>query len=389
MIDARLLSKTLSEPGYALTLDERAWTSLLTIAHAERLTASLAWRLEGLPIPRKAAAILTDARANAETARTHALWEAEMARRSLAHLDLPIILLKGTAFAAAGLDAARGRLIGDLDILVPRARLDAVEAALLGAGWEWVKPDPYDDAYYRQHMHELPPLIHRARDRMIDVHHTILPLTARVTPDAAALIADAVPLLPPSRLREGPGVGLAFDQSLGSGSATPPSLPGGLPPAIHQAALPPAGGRGMLYTLSPPDMIIHAVAHLFADGDLAGGLRNLWDIDRLIREQGDAPDYWPKLTERARLHGLVPHTSRALRLAQHLFATPVDPYLAYEARRGDVFYMGRLLARNGWGQETRKILRFAFYIRSHWLRMPPLMLAKHLWTKWRKARAKP
>ena len=343
MIDARLLTKTLSEPSYALKLDERGWTSLLTIAHGERLTASLAWRLEGLPIPAKAADILAEAKANAETARTHALWEAEMARRALAPLDVPIILLKGTAFAAAGLDAARGRLIGDLDILVPRARLDVVEAALLGAGWEWVKPDAYDDAYYRQYMHELPPLIHRERDRMIDVHHTILPLTARVTPDAEALIADAVPLAPP-----------------------------------------PAGGRGTLYTLSPQDMIIHAVAHLFADGDLGGGLRNLWDIDRLIREQGDAPDYWPKLTERARLHGLVPHTSRALRLAQHLFATPVDPYLAYQARRGDVFYMGRLLARNGWGQDTRKILRLAFYIRSHWLRMPPLMLVRHLWTKWRR-----
>src|SRR3546814_9784459 len=113
-----------------------------------------------------------------------------MARRVLAPLDCPGVLLKGTAFAAAGLSAGVGRSIGDLDILVPRDRIDAVEAALLGAGWEWVKPDPYDDVYYRRWMHELPPLIHRERDRMIDVHHTILPLTARITPDAAALIAD-------------------------------------------------------------------------------------------------------------------------------------------------------------------------------------------------------
>ncbi len=336
MIDARLLTKTLSQPNYAMQLDARGWTSLLTIAHAERLTASLAWRLEGLKLPPKVVAILTEAKASAETGRNQALWEAEMARRALLPLGLPLILLKGTAFAAAGLDAARGRLIGDLDILVPRDRLDEVEAALLGAGWEWVKPDPYDDAYYRTHMHELPPLIHRERDRMIDVHHTILPLTARVKPDVAALIADAVPL------------------------------------------------SDGLYTLSPPDMLIHAVAHLFADGDLNGGLRNLWDIDRLIREQSAAPDYWAQLVERARLHGLVPHVSRALRLSQHLFETPVDPFLAYEARKGDIFYMGRLLARNGWGQETRKILRLAFYVRSHWLRMPPLMLARHLWVKWRR-----
>jgi Uncharacterised nucleotidyltransferase len=336
MIDARLLTKTLSQPHYAMKLDARGWTALLTIAHAERLTASLAWRLDGLTLPPKVMAILTQAKASADANRTQALWEAEMARRALVPLDLPLILLKGTAFAAAGLDAARGRLIGDLDILVPRDRLGDVESALLASGWEWVKPDPYDDAYYRTHMHELPPLIHAARDRIIDVHHTILPLTAKVKPDAAALIASATPL------------------------------------------------SNGLFTLSPPDMLIHAVAHLFADGDLNGGLRNLWDIDRLIREHATAAGYWSALVERARLHGLVPHVSRALRLSQHLFETPVDSYLAYEARKGDVFYMGRLLARNGWGQETRKILRLAFYIRSHWLRMPPLMLARHLWIKWRR-----
>ncbi len=48
----------------------------------------------------------------------------------------------------------------------------------------------------------------------------------------------------PSRLREGPGVGQSDAPALdGSG---PPSLPGGLPPATHQAALPPASGRGTL-----------------------------------------------------------------------------------------------------------------------------------------------
>ena len=335
-MDARLLTRVLTDPGYALTLDAKGWTALLAMAHAERLSGSLAVRLDRLTIPESAREVLDAARINAEASRTAALWEAEMAHRALAPLGIPVILLKGAAFVAAGLDAGRGRMIGDLDILVPRGSLDEAEAALLAAGWEWVKPDPYDDTYYRDHMHELPPLIHMARDRMIDVHHTILPLTARPTPDAAALIADAV------ALRDG------------------------------------------LKTLSPADMLIHAAAHLFADGDLAGGLRNLWDIDRLIREQSGAPDYWQTLVERARLHNLVPQVSRALRLVHHLFDTPVDPFLAYEARRGDIFYMGRILARNRWGQETRKPLRFAFYIRSHWIRMPPFMLARHLWAKWRR-----
>jgi hypothetical protein len=336
--EARLLTAALTDPASTTGLDAAGWTALLAVARAERLDGSLAHRLLGLPLPTTAQRVLEASRANAETGRVQALWEAEMALRALRPLCTTVVLLKGTAFVAAGLSAAQGRLIGDLDILVPRERLDEVEAALLAAGWEWVKPDPYDNDYYRRWMHELPPMIHRARDRMIDVHHTILPLTARPKPDAAALIADSI--------------------ALTSG----------------------------LSILSPADMLIHAVAHLFADGDLAGGLRNLWDIDRLVREDAAAPDYWHHVGARARLHGLCKETARALRLAHALYTTPVDRDFTGAARLGDLFYLARLTARNGWGQETRKILRFAFYIRSHWLRMPPLLLARHLWAKWRRGR---
>lgn len=333
MKDARILVRALAEPASVLTLDAAAWTGMLAIARAESLIGTLAHRLGGLALPAQAAAILTDARRSAAHARTQALWEAEMARRALASVDAPIVLLKGSAYVAAGLDAGVGRSIGDLDILVPRDRLDAVEAALLAGGWEWAKENAYDDLYYRRWMHELPPLIHRTRDRMIDVHHTILPLTARPTPDAAALLADSVPL-----------------------------------------------GNG-LSTLSPPDMIVHAVAHLFADGDLAGGLRNLWDIDRLLREFGERDGFWDALGERSRRHQLAGSVARGLRLARRLYGTPVDDVLAGRARVADRLYERRLLARDGWGRERLKPLRLAFYIRSHWLRMPPLMLARHLLIK--------
>lgn len=327
MADALILAQALADPT-SLALDTD-WTGLVTLARAERLLGTLAWRLDGLPLPEDVALLLADARAAAENDRRGALWEAEMARRALAPLGGPVVLLKGTAFAAAGLAAGQGRSIGDLDVLVPRGRLDAVEAALLAAGWEWAKPDPYDDSYYRRWMHELPPLIHRERDRMIDVHHTILPLTARITPDAEALLAAAVPL-----------------------------------------------GNG-LSVLSPADMLCHAAAHLFADGDLAGGLRNLWDIHCLLGEFGS-----DGLEALAAHHGLSHVVARALRLAHRLFASSVpEPYR--QIRGIDALYLRRLLARDDWGRPTRPLTRLIFYVRSHWLRMPPAMLARHLWTKWR------
>lgn len=335
-MSAGRLARALRDPASALALDEGDWAGLIAAARAERLDGSLACRLEGLPLPDPVARIMADARAAAEEARRSALWEVEMARRAIAPLGAPVILLKGAAYAAAGLDAARARAIGDLDILTPRADLDRVEAALIDAGWEWAKPDPYDDAYYRRWMHELPPLIHAERDRMIDVHHTILPLTARPKPDAGALIAARVDL----------GEGLA--------------------------------------ALCAEDMLVHAAAHLLADGDLSGGLRNLWDIDRLLREHGAVDGYWARLDERARLHGLSTAVARALRLARRIFATPVDDRLAARAGALDGLFERRLLARDGWGRATRPVARSAFYARAHLMRMPPALLARHLWIKSRR-----
>ncbi|MGH6613657.1 nucleotidyltransferase domain-containing protein [Sphingomonas sp.] len=360
-----------------LALDAAGWTDLLAIARAEQMIGTLAHRLAGLPVPNAVARILDDARASAEQGRIVALWEAEMARRVLAAIGVPLVLLKGTAFVAAGLEAGRGRSIGDLDILVPRDRIDAVETALLAAGWEWVKPDPYDDEYYRRWMHELPPLIHRERDRMIDVHHTILPLTARITPDAGALLEHSLALPPSVRFERSRETGsesddTGFSTSAGGVEVHPERLP------WQAVEGPEANGIGEVRILSPNDMLVHAAAHLFADGDLAGGIRNLWDVHCLVGQFGTGG-----LAERAAYHGLAKETARALRLATALYGAGA------RLNPADRLYLRRLTARDGWGWPTRPVTRLAFYIRSHWLRMPPAMLARHLWTKWRKGGAGP
>ena len=324
----KMLAHALADPASVLALDREQWTALLCMAHAERLSATLAARVAGLNIPAHATAVLENAVLHAEAARVRALWEVEMARRALGTIDVPVVLLKGSAFVAAGLLAGQGRLVGDLDILVPRDRLADVEAAVLGAGWEWLKSDAYDDHYYRTWMHELPPLIHRDRDAMIDIHHTILPPTARPTPDPVAMIADSMLM------------------------------------------------ENGLRVLCPEDMVVHAAAHLLADGDLAGGLRNLWDIRCLI-------DEFPmtRLVDRAQMHGLSHAVDRALRLVAVIFdGGPTQSTT-------DRLFANRILARDGWGREMRKPTRFAFYVRSHLIRMPLPMLIRHLFVKWRKGRA--
>lgn len=330
---ATTLTRVFADPANARIDD---WEGLICAARAEAMLSTLAHLLDGADMPASVAALFADLRAAARVTQAQALWEAEMARRALAPEGIEFVLLKGTAYAAAGLPCSTGRQIGDLDILVPAHDIYRAENALLRAGWEWVKSDPYDDRYYREHMHELPPLIHGGRDRMIDVHHTILPRTHRVTPDALSLVSDAV------------------------------TTDGGF--AI----------------LCPTDMACHCAAHMLADGDLQGGLRNLWDFHCLTRDFAAAdPGFWGKLDARADLHGLHAPVHRAARLARDLYGSTLpsgwdrhDP--------ADLWFRRRLLARDRWGRSTNFPLQQAFYIRSHWLRMPPLMLAKHLWTKWRK-----
>src|SRR3546814_3541993 len=67
------------------------------------------------------------------------------------------------------------------------------------------------------------------------------------------------------------------------------------------------------------DMVLHCVAHLVADGDLAGGLRNLWDFHCLLEDFGSDALFLSKLEQRAVHHQLASHLQRAIRLSDHLY----------------------------------------------------------------------
>ena len=336
MKEAMPLVNALRNPHSVLELNDGDWADLVSIARAESLIGTLAHRLKDIEISEAVRPVLEDAIGAHDLAEQQALWEADCARRALTDYHGKVILMKGAAYVAADLKAGVGRSIGDLDIMVAREDLQQVEEMLLAAGWEWVKPDPYDDQYYREHMHELPPLIHKERDRMIDVHHTTLPLTARPSPDAQAMLDDAVQL------------------------------------------------ESGLYVMSPEDMICHCAAHLMADGDLAGGLRNLWDMHCLLSEFSKRDsEIWVLLEKRAKLHQLEKAVHRSVWHAHDLYGTDIPPFWQRKPAWNGAFRK-RLLARDGYGRETRTLTRQAFYVRSHWLRMPPVMLTKHLWTKWRK-----
>ena len=339
MADASLLVKALRDPAQLLGLAAHEWAALIRIARAEALLGQLDARTRDAGVrdhlPNRVRIIFDDHAIAVESSQRTARWEARMAAQALAPLGCRVVLLKGAAYVAQSLPVAAGRTVGDLDILVPRDRIDAAEARLKAADWESLTTDPYDDAYYRRWMHELPPLAHTDRGTLIDVHHTILPLTAKRSPDANAMITDSVDI----------GGGLAV--------------------------------------LAPTDMLLHSVAHAFADGEFDGGLRNIWDIHQLTTDFAQSPGFWPALARRAALHDLGEPLARALRAANRLFGTETDKSVTGSPDLFDTLILRRLLARDEWGYATHTLLRRAFWLRGHLLRMPFHLLIPHLWKKWR------
>ena len=345
-----LLIRVLRDPGIVHGLDGAGWDLLLRQADAANLDACLLVLLEdaGLldTVPAAPRAHLEWTRVGAAGHARAARYEVRQIARALDGLGLPLILLKGAAYAMAGLDAGRGRLFSDIDILVPKGRLPEVEAALMMHGWITTHHDAYDQRYYREWMHELPPMQHARRGNSIDVHHAILPETAPVRPD-------------PARLR---------------------------------AAARPIAGEPHLATLSPADMVLHSAVHLFFDGEFDKALRDLVDLHRLLTQFGKEPGFWDALPARARELELGRPLFYALRYCPRLLGTVVPPSVqAAMAPEGPgtalLWLMDRLFGRAllplhaSCEDVFSNAARFALYVRGNWLRMPPPLLARHLFHK--------
>jgi hypothetical protein len=345
-----LLLDILRAPRAMGELDLARWELLLRQAAAANLSATLASlsEEEGLAarIPPAARRHLDWARTIEGRHRQAVAFEVREIGRALDAVQVPLILLKGAAYVAAGLPAGHGRLFSDIDVLVPKARLPDVESALMLGGWASTHHDAYDQRYYREWMHELPPMVHIRRGNAIDVHHAILPETAPLRPDPGKLCAAAQPV---------------------------PGLPG-------------------VATLAPADMVLHSAVHLFFEGEFDKGLRDLFDLHRLLREFGGRPGFWQALPARARELELARPLFYALRYCRRLLGSAVpqevlDAVAPAAPNRVLLWLMDQLFARAlqpahpSCDDRFSGLARFALYVRGNWLRMPPLLLSRHLFHK--------
>lgn len=352
-----MLFSAIRHPTEVLAFTESDWDLFLRVARREGLLARIAIQLDqtGVSgrIPKQALDHMIAARAIATNHVRMIRWEIDRIQFALRSIETSVLLLKGAAYLLADLPLAQGRLVSDVDILVPEATLHNVEAALTAAGWGPLKLDPYDQRYYRRWMHELPPLRHRARGTVIDVHHRILPQTSRLNPDPELLWADSI-LLADSGLR----------------------------------------------VLSPEDMVLHCAVHLFHDGDFDHGLRDLVDLHDLFEHFGKNPEFWPRLAGRAQVLGVARPLFYALRHTEKLLGTEIPARVLASAGVAAPPWpvkqlmdqlVGRALTPEHPDHPTTvtALARWLLYVRSHYLRMPLKLLIPHLLRKGFRKRLQP
>jgi hypothetical protein len=343
---ADILLAALRDPVQASGLGDETWDLLLRVARRTRLLGRLAVVMDEMDLMSQLPAGVLDhfvaARVFVDWRQHAARWEINRILAALQDSDVPLVLLKGSAYILAGLPPARGRLLSDVDLLVPAGLLEGVEQSLLDSGWQSVKLEEYDQRYYRTWMHELPPLQHPERGFEVDVHHTISPLTSRLNPDPEKLVRDSIPLAD-KRLR----------------------------------------------VLQPVDMVLHSAVHLFYDGEFINGLRDLVDLVDLFDQFGTDARFWGELVERAQEQNLQRPLFYAMRYAQRLLGADIPATAMAAIGTGAppsliLRLMDRLITlvmvpdHPDFPQRRTAVAQWLLYVRAHWLRMPPGLLLKHL-----------
>ncbi|MDP2879961.1 MAG: nucleotidyltransferase family protein [Azonexus sp.] len=341
-----VLIKALLSPKSVVHFSTPEWELCIRQARSSQLLVRLAITLREHSlenaIPRPVLKHLVAAVVHYEHLRNAVRNEVAYLAEALSLIDVPLVLLKGAAYELRGLRAARCRMFNDIDLLVPKARIEEVEVSLLLHGWAGMQQDAYDDHYYRTWMHEIPPLRHLTRLSVVDVHHNIVPDTGSIK--------------------------VAPDKLLKN---------------IHSCPSNPD-----IFVLSNQDMILHSAVHLFNDGEFDHGLRDLLDIRDLIHESICTETEWDLLISRAEELGLVKPLVYALRYLNRLFDEPVQPYLDKLSKQAPsklqcyvmdfLFLRGLQPDHSSCNDTPTLIARISLYLRGHALRMPPHLLLPHL-----------
>lgn len=325
------LISVLGQAEHASRLSDAEWNSVIRAARQTELLGQLGGVIyDTMPpesIPQRVKRAIDLELMTAQRRGEAALWEIRVMRR-LIPADIPIFALKGCAYVLANDKNATGRLYSDIDLLVDAEHLGRVESALISGGWKPSQVSSYDQKYYRNWMHEVPPMEHVRRHTTVDLHHAIIPPVSH----------------------------FSFDPKL-----------------LRESAVEISAG---LFVLSPADRCLHSAAHAFLEGVSAKALRDLYDIAHLTRQHFSTNAERQALFSRANQLGLGAILSAALEASEALYG-------ADEKRRTPKSVRARFLtlaAQNAIQPTTLlgTLMEQLLLAHSHWMKMPIEILVPHL-----------
>lgn len=148
-----------------------------------------------------------------------------------------------------------------------------------------------------------------------------------------------------------------------------------------------------VFVLSPVDMVLHSATHLFHDGELEHGLRDLVDMHGLIGQFAGDDRFFENLADRAEELDLGRPLHYALKYCRALLGTPIPENVfsrvaAYGSRSGAIRALMEVVVPASIGsilddrpRLATHLSKSAMYVRSHYLRMPLHLLLPHLLRK--------
>ena len=348
-------TRALAQPQHCLEWRLSDWERVIRLSRRLRLLGRLAEAVEraGLSsaVPPVVAHCLAAERQYSRWRTGSLLWLLDRLATMLGDRPYPVVLLKGAAYIAQDLPIAHGRLPSDADLLVPRAYIDDARQRLLNTVWTETALDALDRRYYHEWSHEVPPLLHPSFALELDLHHNILPPLSRTPVDAERLLERVQPCRWPA-----------------------------------------------YRVLQPVDQVLHSAAHLFFDSDIRDRVRDLVDLDGLLRAFSPVPGFWDQLCERSKELGLAEPLALAVHFCVAWMGTPVP-----QNTLSRIAGAGPQAARRAWllpllstllvpaepdarPPPLQPLAASIFLIRHHLWRLPVRLLVPHLWHKARASR---
>jgi hypothetical protein len=341
-----LLRQTYADPSLIEGYTVIQWNLLLRQSYCTGLVARMFYLFKKNKlcqyIPKEIYWHFASAMCFADSYQQDILIEMSHIERAFHMAGISPVYLKGVAYLLAQDEAGKGRVFSDIDVYVSQNKLADVERFLKWQGWSAGDIDKYDDNYYRQWMHEIPALTHQIRGSTLDLHHNLIPLTSR--------LSIKTPLI---------------ELNIKSGTQV----------------------------LAIEDRIIHSMCHLFLEGEFSKGMRDMTDLDLLIRQYGDNDSlFFERLTDRAIAVGAGKIIFYALRYLNEYLGTQVDSnitgkLLKYRPSKRKLRLMDRLFGNVLFNplaldnSMSNQLSHGLMFIRAHWLRMPLHLLIPHLLRK--------